>query len=102
MGYHLTRRWGDDESEASLDRMIEALAELDIEDAEHPDASLTHDSEWSLSAYSNGTLVWENLEEGNPRHMTGVSREQILDLWQKLAIGDLRSIEQEPWQPGYP
>ncbi len=102
MGYHLSSRWGDDESEASLDRMREVLAELDVDDGEHPSVSLTHESEWCLGAYPDGAIVWENLEEGDPRHMTGVSRDQILKLWTKLASGDLAAVEKERWLPGYP
>jgi hypothetical protein len=44
-----------------------------------------------LGAFPSGRLVWENVEdeEDNPRHMVQISRERVLDLWLKLARGDL-------------
>jgi hypothetical protein len=81
--------------------MRAALGELDVHDEEHPDASLTHESGWSLAAFGSGRLIWENLEEGEPRHMVEVAREQMLRLWTTLACGDLATIEKEAWLPGY-
>ena len=83
--------------------MREVLQQLDIDDFEHPSVSLTHETEWSLGAIEGGTLVWENVESDDiqPRHMHNVSREKILELWLKLAQGDIASIELEPWLPGY-
>jgi len=81
--------------------MRQILAELDINDDEHPDVSLTHESEWSLAAYSSGLLVYENIEAGDPRHMKNVSRDQVLRLWCMLSEGQLAEIEAERWLPGY-
>lgn len=102
MTYHVTTRWGGDESEPTESRLREVLAELDADDDEHPDASLTHDSEWCLSASQDGALVYQNLDDPDPRHMPDVSREQVLALWLKLAAGNLDAIEAEAWRPGYP
>lgn len=79
------------------------LAELDgPEDDEHPDVALTHESEWCLSAFPGGLLVWENVEEDDePRHMRNVARADVRRLWLALAAGDLETIEAEPWLPGY-
>ena len=38
------------------------LRSLDMEDNEHPDVALKHETEWCLSAYPGGLLVWENAE----------------------------------------
>jgi hypothetical protein len=81
--------------------MREILTQLDVEDVEHQSVSLTHESEWCLGAYPGGLLVWENLEEGEPRHMNGVSRERVLELWVKLAQGRIAEVETDPWLPGY-
>lgn len=81
--------------------MREVLAELDAADIEHPSVAVTHESEWCLGAYPGGLLVWENLEEGEPRHMNSVPRDRILALWLKLAEGRLDEIESELWLPGY-
>jgi hypothetical protein len=64
LSYFVSTRWGGDEREPTAARMREILLELDAEDTEHPGASLTHESEWSLGAYPGGLLTWEN----GPRH----------------------------------
>ena len=101
MAFHLTTRWGGDEREPTIDRMREVLAQLDVEDDEHPDVALTHESEWCLGAFPSGLLVWENLESGEPRHMNAVSRERVLELWLKLSEGHVSDVDCEPWLPGY-
>jgi hypothetical protein len=101
MTFHVTTRWGGDEIEPTVARMREVLAQLDADDSEHCSVSLTHESEWCLGAYQGGLLIWENLEEDEPRHMDGVPRERILYLWIKLSEGNMEAIEAEPWLPGY-
>ncbi len=102
MAYHVTTRWGGDEVNVSEPRLREVLAELDADDDEHTSVSLTHDSEWTLAAFPGGLLIWEHLEDGEPRHMNCVSRERVLRLWLELADGNLQAIEAEPWLAGYP
>jgi len=103
MAHSAIDRWGAVESNPSLERFCELLQSLDVEDNELPDVALKHESEWCLSAYPGGLLVWENAEfdEGTARHMKCVSRERVLALWLALARGDLAAIEAEPWLPGY-
>ena len=101
MSYHVNRRWGDTDDNPSVQQMTEGLAELDVEDIEHPDVALIHESGWCLGAYPSGLLVWENLESGEPSHMCGVSRDRVLELWQRLSRGELAEIESEPWKAGY-
>jgi hypothetical protein len=101
MAFHVTFRWGESEAEPTVNQMLAALSELDAHDDEHPDASLTHESEWCLSAFESGLLVWQNLERGEPRHMRDVPRDRVLQLWLALSRGDLSSIEKESWLPGY-
>ena len=102
MSYHVNRRWGDSDENPSVEQMREALAELDVEDVEHPDVALIRESGWSLGAYPSGLLVWEDLSAGNePRHMRGVTRKRVLELWQILARGDIAAVDAEPWKPGY-
>ena len=86
-----------------IERLRELLRSLDMEDKEHADVALKHETEWCLSAYSGGLLVWENaeVEEDMARHMKCVPRERVLGLWLALAQGDLAAIEAEPWLPGY-
>ena len=86
----------------SVDRMREVLTELDSgDDDEHPDVSLTHESEWTLSAFPDGLVIWENAEEDVARHMHHVSRSKVLELWTMLSEGNIDAIESEPWIQGY-
>ena len=105
MSFHVSTRWGGEELEPTEARMREILAELDAEDDEHPDVYLRHESGWCLSAYGT-LLIWENVNEGvdgepQPRHMNEVSRGRVLELWLKLANGQVEEIEAEQWLPGY-
>jgi len=102
MSFHITHRLGNME-EAPRSAFFGLLQELgaDPEDAEHTSVSVTHESEWCLGAYRGGYIVFENLEEGAPRHMTNVPSEKIIALWHLLADGNLAALEGEPWQPGY-
>jgi hypothetical protein len=102
MNYFVNTRWGGSEPKPSVDRMREVLAELDgDDDDEHPNVSLTHESEWTLSAFPDGLVIWENAEADVARHMLHVSRVKVLDLWIKLSLGQIEAIEQEPWLAGY-
>jgi hypothetical protein len=103
MSYFANNRWGASVREPTRDRMREILAELDLEDDEHPDASLSHETGWSLSAFGSGLVIWENIESSDEkaRHMRGVSRDRVLELWLRLAEGEITAIEREPWLPGY-
>jgi hypothetical protein len=93
---------GSGDDSPSLERLPELLDELRSATAEHGDVAVVHeDSGWCLSAHCDGRLVLEHLREGGERHMIPVARERILDLWRRLAVGDIESILQEPWRPGY-
>jgi len=110
MTYYAVDRWtGGGEDNPPVERLREILQELDIEDPEHPDAWLVHrETGWCLSAFSSGLLIWANHDDPGPepiaypgdRHMRGVSREKVLELWLKLAAGDIAAVEAEPWLPG--
>jgi len=102
MGFHVTHRLGNME-EAPRSTFPILLKELEAspEDIEHTSVSVTHESEWCLSAYRNGYVAFENLEEGEPRHMVDLAPEKIISLWHLLADGNLDALEVEPWQPGY-
>jgi hypothetical protein len=102
MNYHVNTRWSGSEPMPSVDRMREVLAELDSgDDDEHPSVSLSHESEWTLSAFPDGLVIWENVEKDVARHMLHVSRPKVLELWTELAEGQIEAIESEPWLPGY-
>jgi hypothetical protein len=101
MAFHAYSRWGDSIDEPSVEQMEQLLDQLDADDDEHQSVSITHESEWCLGAYPGGLLVWENLESGDPRHMTDVPRNRVLELWVALSQGRLDEIERQPWLAGY-
>lgn len=103
MAFHITHRLGSMTSNPPLSAFGPLLNELkhDPEDREHCSVSVTHESEWCLSAFGDGYVAWENLEVGLPRHMNGVPEEKLLRLWEALSKGELELIESEPWLPGY-
>lgn len=81
--------------------IAEVLDELERRcDLEHADVSLTHETEWCLSVFRSGLIVFENLEAGEPRHLRA-DRRKAEELWAALAAGDLAAIEQQDWLPGY-
>ena len=101
MAFTITHTHGAMDRNPALTVLPGLLAELETADAEHGDVALTHESEWCISVSRSGHVTFEHLESGSPRHMRDLSRERILDLWARLARGDIASIESEPWLPGY-
>ena len=101
MSYYVVTRWGDSIDDPNEQQMRDVLRELDTEDEEHPDCWLTHDSGWTLSVFEGGRVAFTNDERGLPsRHIPDVSREKVLQLWLRLAAGELDVLEREAWEPG--
>lgn len=90
------------ESNPPLDRLPLLLDELDQDDPEHPDVAVSHESGWTLSAFPNGLVVWENVEDDDPRHLQAVPRDRLLMLFRAIAEGNVEVIEKEAWVHGYP
>ena len=92
--------------ESSIDFPLESLPalydELSNSDSENTDVALTHESEWCLSAFASGLLVWENVAgEGEPKHLKRVAKEKVIELWALLSKGSISDIDNEQWLPGY-
>jgi hypothetical protein len=103
MAYFVSHRMTGDEPELPSDGWPDVLDELEQDDPEHPDVSLTHESGWCLGAYRDGALVWENVDDLDrpPMHMVPVDRDRVLELWGLLAAGDIEAVSRADWQPGY-
>ena len=101
MTYHIITQDGAYEVEPSQERMAEVLGSIDPNDIEHPDVGLTHESEWCIGVFASGLVTFENLEDGDPMHMRGLSGQEILDLWCKLSRGEIEDLLRLPWKPGY-
>jgi hypothetical protein len=102
MTYRATDRMGASIPEPSEKKMKESLSSLSRFDPEHPDVSLIHESEWSLSVFGSGLVVFENVEtDEGPWHMISVPVSDTLKLWHLLAEGNLDELKQFPWVSGY-
>ena len=102
MTYRATDRMGASIPEPSEKKMKELLSSLSRFDPEHPDVSLSHESEWSLSVFSSGLVVFENVGTGEgPWHMIGVPASDTLELWHLLSEGKLEELKRSPWICGY-
>jgi hypothetical protein len=93
---------GNSDVEFPLGSLPDLYAELSEAGQEHTDVSLTHESEWCLSAFSSGLLVWENVAgDGETMHMFNVPEVKTIELWSLLASGSIDEINKEDWLPGY-
>ena len=102
MSYWANHLMGDSEIEIPIDSLSSLYDELSGADEEHTDVSLTHESEWCLSAFKSGLLVWENVAgEGEPKYMKNVPKEKVISLWQELTNGNITEIDNEQWNLGY-
>ncbi|PYJ94928.1 MAG: hypothetical protein DME23_24625 [Verrucomicrobia bacterium] len=91
------------DSDPPLSSLPALLRELDNrqEDIEHGSVAVSHESEWCMSVSPGDYVVFEHLERGGERHMHAVPDAKIIELWSRLARGDIAGIESEPWRPGY-
>jgi hypothetical protein len=103
MSFIITHRYGDQERSTSAEVLPALLRELDDrkEDTEHGSVAVTHESEWCMEVFRGGHVTFAHLEEGGASHMRDVSEVRILELWRRLAEGDVASVQKEPWKPGY-
>jgi hypothetical protein len=107
MGVSLTL--GDaEEYDPSPDRLQDVVGRLEeFAGPEGFGVSLTDsETEWSLCAFVDGRVSWMNLSceargYGQPRHLTGVPRGKVLELWSQLASGHQEAVEAEPWRTGH-
>lgn len=92
---------GDDESDPPLSTLRDLVEELAEADAEHPDVSVRTAEGWALSAFPDGRVMWENVEDlQGPWFLEGVDRAEVVAMFETLAVGDVASIASKPWLPG--
>jgi hypothetical protein len=76
------------------------LGSLTADDAEAC-VSLSHNGQWSISAFHSGRVCFENAASGEgPWHMTDIPTTQILELWQLLTEGNIQELRRLPWLDG--
>lgn len=63
MAFHARTRQGEFIANPDISVIKNVLDELDEPlDPEHPDVALSHESGWTLPAFSGGLVIWENVE----------------------------------------
>lgn len=74
--------------------MRTALAELDTPDMEHPSSWLSDEDDWVLDVYESGLVIFSSGGEVICER-EGISREDVLELWQLLQRGQREQIRQK-------
>ena len=101
MTFIVMHRMGDDERDPDVASLPDLIAELDLDDPEHPDVSIRTADGWALSAMQSGDVYWGNVEDeshdAGERYMRRLPRERILHLFRAVARGELDEVEQQPW-----
>lgn len=75
------------------------LAEVEGADEEHTDVSVIDESEWSLSVYRGGHLIWGDLEGDDELEMLDVPRDEVLAIMLAVAEGRLDDVHARAWTP---
>ena len=95
--------YGTAEQLVDVDALPELIAELASSDEEHGDVSISLESGWTLSAHRDGSVVWGNVEgDEEPRHLVGVTGDEMVKLFRLVAERDVGRLESLPWRVGYP
>jgi hypothetical protein len=95
---------GDGEINPPMEALQSLYDELLSSNQEHGDVSVAdEDSGWCISAHRDGRVVFGNLKDygRSDRHMILVSKERVLQLWNKLIAGEIDQLLKEPWHQGY-
>lgn len=100
MSYSVESRWGDTLQMPNDRQLDELLDSLSIDDERHPCVVMTHDSGCTLSVYAGGLMVLGDRHGSDSRHMSDLSRQQVLSLWHSLARGETEALESHAWQEG--
>jgi len=104
LSYQIVDGFGDGIDNPSIEQMRQFLQRLNIDDEEHNEVWLTHDqTSWTLSCFPSSKVVFYRISdeyEYKPRHLENISRDKMLELWQKLANGQFEDLEKESWKFG--
>jgi hypothetical protein len=102
MTFTVMHRMGDHEHDPDAASLPDLIAELDGDDAEHPDVAIRTPDGWTMSAMQGGDVYWENIEDDADdavvRYMRALPRDRALELFRAVARGDLGEVEAQPWQ----
>jgi len=98
MSFVITHTSGEMDRDPPVESLKALVGELDSADPEHPDVAVSDESGWTLSAYPDGWVRWENVEEGDEAfELADVSRDEVARLFTLVARGDLDAVRELPW-----
>ncbi len=90
----IMHRNGAMESDPRGDWSAALIAELEIEDEEHPDIAVTDERGWCLSAFPGGLVIWENVEdEARAEQRHTLTREGLRQAVGTLSKGNPAAVE---------
>jgi hypothetical protein len=46
-------------------------------------------------------MGWQEEDTRAARHRRSVSKEETLEMWRKLIVGEIDALLAEPWSPGF-
>src|SRR5262245_43344951 len=98
MGFYICNGNGESATSPSIDTMRAFLEGLEPEDEEHGAAWLADDEGNALEYEVRGNLCFSRGDQ--TRHLSRVSKEEVLQLWLQLADSQFDELERQPWQPG--
>jgi hypothetical protein len=100
MQFYVSNALGESEDTPTEARLREFLNAIDPDDEEHGAAWVTDEFENSLEFNGDGTLVFSRASSPDPRHISDVSKDRALALWNLLVSGRIADLEALPWKPG--
>ena len=95
---------GSGEDNPPLEKLSDLYDELCTADAEHGHVAVVDDeTQWCLSASRDGCVVLEQLgtRGRTARHMRSLPKQRVLNLWLRLAQGEIDGLLSEDWRSGY-
>lgn len=99
MSYFMNDLMGETIDDPGEAQIREVPNELQHADEENPDVSLQHESGWSLSIFSDKTLLWENVEDSSvsPREARMNDWETVMSVLMMLSRGDIGGVSEIDW-----
>lgn len=94
---------GSDEENFPIEKLEDLYEELMVSSISDGNVAVIHDATgWCISTYRDKRVVLGHLGvEGKDMHMHPVPRSKTIELWTRLAKGEIESLKSEPWLPGY-
>ncbi|HOO93203.1 MAG TPA: hypothetical protein PKX94_07025 [Opitutales bacterium] len=102
MSYQITDTKGVTRLNPDHKTMVAVLKELrkrsTNDDDAFPEAVLTHGSGWAISATRKGTAILEIPGEADSIYvLKRLEPDEVINLWQQLAMGNFERIRALPW-----